>query len=90
MAHRTKNTTEHNTEMVARRVNELLIELHREAGIPLAEVMAGAHSQVVVMLASILGGELAAERCISAAETVRPVLSIQDALLFAAEPSGHA
>ncbi len=77
-------------EAVARCVGDLLLRLHHEAGIPLELVMAAAHGQVVTMLASIVGGEVAAERCTNAAELVRPVLSISDAALAAATPHGRA
>ncbi|MEY8841791.1 hypothetical protein AB9K41_22410 [Cribrihabitans sp. XS_ASV171] len=83
-------TPEENAEIVARCVGDLLLRLHREAGIPLEMVMAAAHGQVVTMMASIVGGELAHERCIEAARHVRPMLSVSDAALAAATPSGRA
>jgi ammonia channel protein AmtB len=76
-------------EAVARCVEDLLTELHRE-GIPLGLVMAAAHGQVVTMMASIVGGEVAAEQCRSAAERVRPILSASQAALAEAEPKGRA
>ena len=77
-------------EVVAFETSQLLLRLHRDAGIPLEVVLASAHGQVATMLAAVMGGEFAYERCLSAAEHVRPMLSLSDAALAAATPHGKA
>lgn len=77
-------------ERVAECVAELIVRLHKEGGVPLELVFAAAHGQIVTMMASVIGGERAAERCISAAEHVRPILSFSEAALATAKPQGHA
>lgn len=83
---RTKNIY---TEMVANAVSETLFRLNREAGIPLEHVLAAAHGHVAVMMAAAVGGEVAHERCLKAAEQVRPLLSVSDVALAAATPHGR-
>lgn len=86
----TNQTPQDDAETVAQCVADLLHRLHTEAGIPLELVMASAHGQVVTMLAMIAGGEVAYQRCLSAADHVRPMLSLSDAALAACTPSGQA
>lgn len=90
MTEETNHEESEQAEAVARCIGDLLLRLHNEAGIPLELVMAVAHGQVVTMLASIVGGEIAAECCMNAAEAVRPVLSMSDAALATATPQGRA
>lgn len=85
-----KTKEQEDTELVGELVTELLMRLNVEAGIPLASVLAGAHGQVVTILASVVGGEIAAERCMNAAEKVREYAPIADIALAAATPQGHA
>lgn len=85
-----ETTPEHRAEIVAEAVADLLLRLHKEAGIPLEVVMSAAHGQVVTMLGAIAGGEVAYRRCLSAAEHVRPMLSVSDAALAASTPHGQA
>jgi len=82
--------TNKQVENVAQSVAELLVRLHSEAGIPFEVVMAAAHGQVVTMLASIAGGEIAAQRCENAAKHVRSMPRIADAMLAAVTPHGSA
>lgn len=83
-------TANENTEFVAECVSDLLSRLQAEMGIPAEQVIAGAHAQIVSMMGAIVGGEAAYEHCLKAGHNVRPMLSLNDALLAAATPHGNA
>lgn len=83
-------TANENTEFVAECVSDLLSRLQTEMGIPADQVIAGAHAQIVTMLGAMVGGEAAYEHCIAAGHNIRPMLSLDDALLAASTPHGRA
>ena len=82
-------TTKEQAELVAYCVSDLLLRLHREQGIPLPVLLAAAHGELVTVMASIVGGEMAAERCENAARHVRDLPSA-DAALAATPARGTA
>ncbi|WP_158970938.1 hypothetical protein [Chachezhania sediminis] len=83
-------TPEQSTEIVANCVSDLILRLHKEAGIPLQMVIAAAHAEIVTEMALMVGGEMAYELCLGAGERVRPLLSVSDIALAASTPHGSA
>lgn len=77
-------------EFVSKCILDLLLRLNREAGIPMDLLLATAHGQIVTTLAAAVGGTVAAERCMAAAEEVRSIPSAADVALAAAKPHGTA
>lgn len=76
--------------LVADAVDTLLIRFV-QAGFAPATVLAGAHAAIVSNLATAFGGEVAAARCVNAAERVRSIPPASEmTALAAAIPAGRA
>lgn len=79
-------------DQAARMIGAMLRRLHRETGFPMDCILAGAHAEVVAMMAASFGGSMTALCCEQAAERVRglpPLGDTGDTLAFA-EPAGRA
>lgn len=71
-------------------VHKLLIKLQDETGIPTSCLLAGAHAQIVALMALAMGGPTAAARCEAAANKVRNTPSMRAYSLAIAPPAGRA
>lgn len=71
---------------VAVLLNPALMRLHRETGIPVECILAGAHAKIVAMIAGTFGADVAADACDRAAARLRDMQSPEAAALAAAVP----
>ena len=85
----TEKTRAEIADMAGQLVGEAIVEIHRKTGIPAELILAGAHAQIVSMLAHSLGGPVAALCAEKAAERVRNMPSAR-ALALARMPSAGA
>jgi len=80
----------HDAEGVADEVRKLLVGLIEHHGFATSAVLAGAHGEIVTMMAVELGGKVAAEAFERAAERVRDMPSRADWALAVAPTAGRA
>lgn len=77
-------------EQAAEKIGAMLLRLHRETGWPMDCILAGAHAQLIAVMAMNLGGPMTALCCERAAERVRNLPSLDTVSLAFSEPAGRA
>jgi hypothetical protein len=77
-------------ELISARFNELAERLLHEDNADPALVLATLHAEIVLCIAARYGGQVAAERCLNAAERIGGMPSFRDHMLAHAPPAGSA
>lgn len=77
-------------EQAAELIGAAILRIHRETGMPMECVLAGAHAEVVALMTSLVGGPMTAHCCEMAAAKVRCLPSANAMRLASAAPAGSA
>lgn len=86
----TYNPKEEIANNVAEKVGASLLRLHQETGFPLECILAGAHAEVITMMASAVGSRATATCCERAAERLRELPEPTEYPLAFVHPVGEA
>lgn len=85
----TRKTPDHGATYAAQMIREALIMLVEHDGLTWDEAIAGAHAEVISTMVIGYGGQIAAARCTSAAQSIAHLPSADEACGFSAPTAGR-
>lgn len=83
-------TPDHLADIAADLTADFVAKLHRDTGMPVELILAGAHAHIITAMVERFGGPMVAASCERAAERVRAMPSRDACALAYAAPAGTA